>query len=135
MGWVVVWWFCGGDSLGETPSILFEPGELSPVVLMVLHLGGCGRVDGCRNIFCEWGSPGVGALSFFCAPKGGGGFSVGVLRACVGVFWGLHKKPEHFGGSVLEPYYALGSPSRLLTGCISKKYSPYGTSGAHSPSL
>ena len=49
VGWVVVWWFCGGDSLGETPSILFEPGELSPVVLMVLHLGGCGRVDGCRN--------------------------------------------------------------------------------------
>ena len=45
----VVVWFCGGDSLGETPSILFEPGELSPVVLMVLHLGGCGRVDGCRN--------------------------------------------------------------------------------------
>ena len=25
--------------MGETPSILFEPGELSPVVLMVLHLG------------------------------------------------------------------------------------------------
>ena len=63
MGWVVVWWFCGGDSLGETPSILFEPGELSPVVLMVLHLGGCGRVDGCRNNnFCVEVSMGGGFL-------------------------------------------------------------------------
>ena len=53
---------------------------------MVLHLGGCGRVDGCRNFFCEWGSPSVGALSFFVPPKGGVGvwgfgFSEGVLRA------------------------------------------------------
>ena len=88
-------------------------------------------------IFFVSGGPLCGGPPFFsfCAPKGGGGFSVGVLRACVGVFGGLHKKPEQFGGSVLEPYYALGSPSRLLTGCISKKYSPYGTSGAHSPSL
>ena len=88
-------------------------------------------------IFFVWGVPFVGPPFFFflCPQGGGGGFSVGVLRACVGVFGGLHKKPEHFGGSVLEPYYALGSPSRLLTGCISKKYSPYGTSGAHSPSL
>ena len=100
---------------------------------MVLHLGGCGRVDGCRNFFVS-GGPLVWGPSLFLCPQGGG-FSVGVLRACVGVFGGLHKKPEHFGGSVLEPYYALGSPSRLLTGCISKKYSPYGTSGAHSPSL
>ena len=87
-------------------------------------------------IFFEWGSPGVGAPFFsFCAPKGG---VVLVWVCCVRV-WGClgvyTKKPEHFGGSVLEPYYALGSPSRLLTGCISKKYSPYGTSGAHSPSL
>ena len=81
------------------------------------------------QFFCEWGSPSVGARAFFVPPQGGG------LRACGGVFWGLHKKPEHFCCSVLEPYYALGSPSRLLTGCISKKYSPYGTSGAHSPSL
>ncbi len=83
-------------------------------------------------IFFVSGGPLVGAL-FFCAPTGGG-FSVGVLRVwgCLRVYT---KKPEHFGGSVLEPYYALGSPSRLLTGCISKKYSPYGTSGAHSPSL
>ena len=42
-------------------------------------------------IFFVSGGPLVGALSFFCAPKGGG-FSVGVLRACVGVFGGLHKK-------------------------------------------
>ena len=84
-------------------------------------------------IFFVSGGPLGGGPPFF-VPQGGG-FSVGVLRACVGVFGGLHKKPEHFGGSVLEPYYALGSPSRLLTGCISKKYSPYGTSGAHSPSL
>ena len=88
MGWVVVWWFCGGDSLGETPSILFEPGELSPVVLMVLHLGGCGRVDGCRNFFVS-GGPLCGGPSFFVPPRGGAvwgfGFSGGV--------WGLHKKP------------------------------------------
>ena len=88
-------------------------------------------------IFFVSGGPLCGGPPFFLfvPPRGGGGFSVGVLRACVGVFGGLHKKPEHFGGSVLEPYYALGSPSRLLTGCISKKYSPYGTSGAHSSSL
>ena len=91
-------------------------------------------------IFFVSGGPLWGAPFFsFCAPGGVGvwgfGFSVGVLRACVGVFGGLHKKPEHFCCSVLEPYYALGSPSRLLTGYISKKYSPYGTSGAHSPSL
>ena len=58
----------------------FRTWLLSPVVLMVLHLGGCGRVDGCRNIFCEWGSPGVGALSFL-SPQGGGG---------------LHKKAKAF---------------------------------------
>ena len=90
-------------------------------------------------IFFVSGGPLCGGPLFFCAPRGGVGvwgfgFSEGVLRAwgCLGVYT---KKPEHFGGSVLEPYYALGSPSRLLTGCISKKYSPYGTSGAHSPSL
>ena len=85
-------------------------------------------------IFFVSGGPLVWGPSLFLCPQGGG-FSVGVLRACVGVFGVYTKKPEHFGGSVLEPYYALGSPSRLLTGCISKKYSPYGTSGAHSPSL
>ena len=82
-------------------------------------------------IFFVSGGPLGGGPPFFVPPEGG----VGVLRACVGVFGVYTKKPEHFGGSVLEPYYALGSPSRLLTGCISKKYSPYGTSGAHSPSL
>ena len=85
-------------------------------------------------IFFVSGGPLCGGPLFFCAPKGCG-FSVGVLRACVWVFGGLHKKPGHFCCSVLESYYALGSPGRLLTGYISKKYSPYGTSGAHSPSL
>ena len=81
-------------------------------------------------IFFVSGGPLVWGPPFFVPPKGG---SEGVWG--VGVFGGLHKKPGHFCCSVLEPYYALGSPSRLLTGCISKKYSPYGTSGAHSPSL
>ena len=75
-------------------------------------------------IFFVSGGPLCGGPLFFVPP--GGGVRVG---------GGYTKKPEHFGGSVLEPYYALGSPSRLLTGYISKKYSPYGTSGAHSPSL
>ena len=83
-------------------------------------------------IFFVSGGPLWGALSFFVPPRGG--FSVGVLRACVGVL-GPTQSQGYFCCSVLEPYYALGSPSRLLTGCISKKYSPYGTSGAHSPSL
>ena len=78
-------------------------------------------------IFFVSGGPLGGGPLFLC-PRG-----CGVrVWGCFGVYT---KKPEHFGGSVREPYYALGSPSRLLTGCISKKYSPYGTSGAHSPSL
>ena len=90
-------------------------------------------------IFFVSGGPLVWGPSLFLCPQGGVGvwgfgFSEGVLRVwgCLGVYT---KKPEHFCCSVLEPYYALGSPSRLLTGYISKKYSPYGTSGAHSPSL
>ena len=39
------------------------------------------------------GGPLCGGPLFFVPPRGGG-FSVGVLRACVGVFGGLHKKPE-----------------------------------------
>ena len=45
------------------------------------------------QFFCEWGSPSVGALSFFVPLRGGVrvwgfGFSVGVLRAwgCLGVY-------------------------------------------------
>ena len=37
-------------------------------------------------------------------PKGGG-FSVGVLRACVGVFWGLHKKARAIRRLVSSPSY------------------------------
>ena len=43
--------------------------------------------------FVSGGPLGVGAL-FFCAPKGGG-FSVGVLRACVGVF-GVYTKSQSY---------------------------------------
>lgn len=42
-------------------------------------------------IFLCRGSP-VGGPSFFVPPQGGG-FSVGVLRACVGVFGAYTKKP------------------------------------------
>lgn len=42
-------------------------------------------------IFFEWGSPLWGPL-FFVPPRGGG-FSVGVLRACVGV-WGSTQKSQ-----------------------------------------
>ena len=42
-------------------------------------------------IFFVSGGPLVWGPSLFLCPQGGG-FSVGVLRACVGVFWGLHKK-------------------------------------------
>ena len=77
-------------------------------------------------IFFVSGGPLGGAPFFLFVPPQG-------VRVCVG--GGYTKKPEHFCCSVLEPYYALGSPSRLLTGCISKKYSPYGTSGAPSPRL
>ena len=58
---------------------------------MVLHLGGCGRVDGCRNFFVSGGPLGGGPLFF--VPQGGVGvwgfgFSVGVLRVwgCLGVY-------------------------------------------------
>ena len=44
-------------------------------------------------IFFVSGGPLCGGPPFFVPPRGGG-FSVGVLRACVGVFGGLHKKPE-----------------------------------------
>ena len=54
------------------------------------------------QFFCEWGSP-VGALSFFVPPRGG--FSVGVLRACVGVFGGLHKKARAIRRLVSSPPY------------------------------
>ena len=42
-------------------------------------------------IFFVSGGPLVWGPSLFLCPQGG--FSVGVLRACVGVFGGLHKKP------------------------------------------
>lgn len=55
-------------------------------------------------IFFVSGGPLVGALSFFVPPQGGG-FSVGVLRACVGVFGGLHKKARAIRRLVSSPPY------------------------------
>ena len=58
-------------------------------------------------IFFVSGGPLCGGPPFFsfCAPKGGGGFSVGVLRACVGVFGGLHKKARAIRRLVSSPPY------------------------------
>ena len=61
-------------------------------------------------IFFVSGGPLVGALSFFVPPQGGVGvwgfgFSVGVLRACVGVFGGLHKKARAIRRLVSSPPY------------------------------
>ena len=57
------------------------------------------------QFFCEWGSPLWGPPFFsFSAPRGGG-FSLGVLRACVGVFWGLHKKARAIRRLVSSPPY------------------------------
>ena len=58
-------------------------------------------------IFFVWGVPFVGPPFFFflCPQGGGGGFSVGVLRACVGVFGGLHKKARAIRRLVSSPPY------------------------------
>lgn len=61
-------------------------------------------------IFFVSGGPLWGAPFFsFCAPGGVGvwgfGFSVGVLRACVGVFGGLHKKARVIRRLVSSPPY------------------------------
>ena len=55
-------------------------------------------------IFLCRGSPWCGGPSFFVPPQGGG-FSVGVLRACVGVFGGLHKKARAIRRLVSSPPY------------------------------
>ena len=55
-------------------------------------------------IFFVSGGPLCGGPSFL-SPQGGGGFSVGVLRACVGVFGGLHKKARAIRRLVSSPPY------------------------------
>ena len=58
-------------------------------------------------IFFVSGGPLCGGPPFFLfvPPRGGGGFSVGVLRACVGVFGGLHKKARAIRRLVSSPPY------------------------------
>ena len=62
------------------------------------------------QFFCEWGSPSVGGPSFF-VPQGGVWVCgvlvlvLGVLRACVGVFGGLHKKARAIRRLVSSPPY------------------------------
>ncbi len=75
----------------------FRTWLLSPVVLMVLHLGGCGRVDGCRNIFVS-GGPLVWGPLFLC-PEGG---SEGVLGLCC-VCGGYTKSQGYKAPGIFTP--------------------------------